>query len=161
MKGDPLGIGLFRAEPVLRRAAGAGVFAVEIDRIPMRQYKPDGAQGGVQAWEPGPAPAGAPHGIQDLSPAGTASSESPSRNESLVRLFAESPSRFLVSVRPENRKAFESALTGQEHTLIGRVTGEIESNPLLTIQYKGEALISSSLSELEKAFNAFAAGAGA
>jgi phosphoribosylformylglycinamidine synthase len=156
------GLALALAESALGGRLGA---AVEIDRIPMRLYKPEGAQGGVQAWEPGPAQAGAPdvvpNEVQGEAPAGTASSDSPSRNESLVRLFAESPSRFLVSVRPEDRKAFESALAGQAHTLIGRVRGEIESDPLLTVQYKEEVLISGQLSELEKAFYSFAAGAGA
>jgi phosphoribosylformylglycinamidine (FGAM) synthase-like enzyme len=39
-------------------------------------------------------------------------------------LFSESQSRFVVTVRPENKRAFEAALAGSPIACVGTVTAE-------------------------------------
>ena len=51
-------------------------------------------------------------------------------------LFSESHSRFIVSVKPENKKSFEKAL-GKDFTFLGKVTEEKQ----LKISYKDELII--------------------
>ncbi|MFJ7977402.1 phosphoribosylformylglycinamidine synthase subunit PurL [Peribacillus sp. JNUCC 23] len=68
-------------------------------------------------------------------------------NEAVTALFSETQSRFVVSVSPENREAFES--TVQDAYCIG----EVNNNGVLTISRKQEGLvIDASVQELEAAW---------
>lgn len=63
-------------------------------------------------------------------------------------LFSESPSRFLVSVRPEDRERFERSFSGLAYRLLGTTTAE----PLLTFSLGGREVLSAGLEGLEKAY---------
>ena len=52
-------------------------------------------------------------------------------------LFAESPSRFLVEVAPEDSRAFEAVLAGAPLTRVGDVTDD----GLLTVTAGGQSLL--------------------
>ncbi len=47
-------------------------------------------------------------------------------DETVIKLFSESPDRFLVEVRPQDAPAFETTLSGTILTRIGRVTASTE-----------------------------------
>jgi len=66
-----------------------------------------------------------------------------------VRLFSESQSRLLVTVRPEQMSAFEALFAGQDCGLIGRV---IEEPELLIFGSEGQILVKSALSTLKEAW---------
>jgi phosphoribosylformylglycinamidine synthase subunit PurSL len=76
----------------------------------------------------------------------TISGSSPS--EAARLLFCESPSRFVVSVRPEDRERFESTMRDSPFAMIGMVT---ERNRL-DISYKNETVLELGLKDIEKAF---------
>ena len=63
-------------------------------------------------------------------------------------LFSESHSRFIVSIRPQNKIAFESLL-GSDATYLGRVN----DSAMLTIQSAGHNLIDVEVEELLNAWN--------
>jgi phosphoribosylformylglycinamidine synthase len=64
-------------------------------------------------------------------------------------LFGESASRLLVTVRPEQRDAFESVMSGNCFASIGVVTAE----PTLTITgLSGAPVINAGLAELKEAW---------
>ncbi len=63
-------------------------------------------------------------------------------------LFAESHSRFIVSVDPVNRENFES-LFGSDALLLGKVTDE----PVLQFAHGGKQVIKSKIAELKDAWN--------
>ena len=61
-------------------------------------------------------------------------------------LFSESPSRFVATVAPENRQAFEMVLAGSSISCIGKV----KDGTLVIVGFKGRKIISESISELKK-----------
>jgi phosphoribosylformylglycinamidine synthase len=64
-------------------------------------------------------------------------------------LFSESASRHLVTVRPEQRAAFEATLSGNCFASIGVVTEE----PVLTVKgLSGDVVLNSGLAELKEAW---------
>lgn len=64
-----------------------------------------------------------------------------------VALFSETPSRFLVSVRPEKRGDFEKALAGFAYGCVGEVTPE----PRLKIEgLEGKIVVDADTDELKK-----------
>ena len=63
-------------------------------------------------------------------------------------LFAESLSRFVVEVRPEDAPAFEALLTGVPYACIGLVSGE----PTLHVNRSGQPLLTAPIAELEIAW---------
>lgn len=66
-------------------------------------------------------------------------------------LFSETPSRFLVTVRPEQREAFEGIFGGQNLGLIGVVT----EAPILRIDgLQGELLVEENIDALKAAWQA-------
>ncbi|BBD09680.1 AIR synthase-related protein [Desulfovibrio ferrophilus] len=65
-------------------------------------------------------------------------------------LYSESNSRLLVTVRPENRNAFEAAFKGQHFALIGEVTGDGN----LVVQKDGQPLINEHVDTLTSAWKA-------
>lgn len=65
------------------------------------------------------------------------------------RLFSESQSRLLVTVRPEHMAAFEELFAGQVCGLIGRV---IEEQELLIFGSEGQILVKSPLTTLKEAW---------
>ncbi len=67
-------------------------------------------------------------------------------NEAL--LFSESHSRFAITVRPENKVAFE-AIFGERANLIGQVTG----GNSLTISRNGQNLVQTKVEALQKAWS--------
>jgi phosphoribosylformylglycinamidine synthase len=67
-------------------------------------------------------------------------------NEAL--LFAESHSRFVVSIRPENQAAFET-IFGNRATLIG----EVSNGTSLSISRQGQTLIQTKVEALQKAWS--------
>ncbi|MBA9028674.1 MULTISPECIES: phosphoribosylformylglycinamidine synthase subunit PurL [Bacillaceae] len=68
-------------------------------------------------------------------------------NEAITELFSETQSRFVVSVSPENREAFERMV--QDSYCIG----EVNNNGVLTISHKQDGLvIDASVQELEAAW---------
>ena len=69
-------------------------------------------------------------------------------NADLLRLFAESNSRFVVEVTPENQAAFESAFGDVAITALGKVT----DGDSVTITNGDTALISESLQKLKDAW---------
>ncbi len=78
---------------------------------------------------------------------------SPSRTKSrikhsLIRLFSESNSRFVVEVSPENQAAFEALLDVVPCVQIGRVT----DNPQLVIDNGPERLVDATIDELKQAW---------
>lgn len=71
-----------------------------------------------------------------------------SADDAMVVLFGESPTRFLVEVRPADTTAFESALAGFAHARIGWVTdGELAITGLA-----GESLVRLPVAELKAAW---------
>jgi phosphoribosylformylglycinamidine synthase subunit PurSL len=63
-------------------------------------------------------------------------------------LFCETPSRFLVSVAPENRGSFEETLTGRRFALIGSVT----ASPWITVTKDGAGIVSVPLDRVTNAW---------
>ncbi len=63
-------------------------------------------------------------------------------------LFNEGPGRFCVSVRPENKDAFEKQFAGVSYKFLGKVTGDT----ILKVQNKNQMILNADLSELVKAF---------
>ncbi len=63
-------------------------------------------------------------------------------------LFSESHSRFVVSIRPENKVKFEE-LFGEEFKFIGKVN----SNKKMKIVFDNDKVVSSEMEELEQAWN--------
>ncbi|OLN22974.1 phosphoribosylformylglycinamidine synthase II [Domibacillus antri] len=66
--------------------------------------------------------------------------------EATVALFAETQSRFIVTVKAENKEAFEAAV--QDAKQIGEVTAE----PVVSIQVNGEEVVQAPVNELEDAW---------
>ena len=69
-------------------------------------------------------------------------------NADLLRLFAESNSRFVVEVTPENQAAFEAAFDGVAVTALGKVT----DGDSVTIANGDMTLISESLAKLKSSW---------
>ena len=66
-----------------------------------------------------------------------------------VRLFSESTSRFIVEVAKERQQAFEQALAGVPHAVIGETTAE----PQLTVQGRaGRPVVCAQLKDLKRAW---------
>lgn len=66
-----------------------------------------------------------------------------------VLLFSESASRLLVTVRPDNREAFERTMNGTCYSLIGTVT---ETPELIATGVDGSVVLHGSLAELKEAW---------
>ena len=66
-------------------------------------------------------------------------------------LFSESQSRLLVTVRPDNRAAFEVLFAGQSCALIGEIT---EDPTFVVNNAQGEAIISTRIEDLKEAWQA-------
>jgi phosphoribosylformylglycinamidine synthase len=64
-----------------------------------------------------------------------------------VALFSESHSRFVVSIKPENRDVFEALFGAQAKYL-----GEVTCNEELVIQHHGTPVVQAQVSELRKAW---------
>jgi phosphoribosylformylglycinamidine synthase len=64
-----------------------------------------------------------------------------------AKLFAESHSRFTVSVKPENQQHFESVMQG-EAFLLGKTT----QKNTFTLTHKGQNIINITLNDIEKAW---------
>ena len=69
-------------------------------------------------------------------------------NADLLRLFAESNSRFVVEVTPENQAAFEAAFDGVAITALGKVT----EGDSVTIANGDMTLISETLTKLKSSW---------
>ena len=66
-----------------------------------------------------------------------------------VRLFSESTSRFLVEVAKEQQHAFEQALAGVPHAVIGETVAE----PSLTIRGRnGNPVVQATLDDLKRSW---------
>ncbi len=63
-------------------------------------------------------------------------------------LFSESQSRFVVTVSPGNRGAFEKALSGTAFACVGEVTEE----PFLRLESQGKVVLNEPLEQLKKAW---------
>jgi phosphoribosylformylglycinamidine synthase subunit PurSL len=63
-------------------------------------------------------------------------------------LFAETPSRFIISVAPNNKEVFERIMAGLDATCIGKVTGDKK----LIMKRQGRTLVSISIEKVERAF---------
>ena len=63
-------------------------------------------------------------------------------------LYSESSGRFLVTVSPENRQAFEQTLAGSPIGLAGTVTAE----PVLKVTSNGETIIRENISDLKSSW---------
>ncbi len=63
-------------------------------------------------------------------------------------LFSESQSRFVVTVSPENRTAFEDLLSGTTFSLIGEVT----DSPNLNMTFDGKSIINERTTDLKEAW---------
>ncbi|WNS80331.1 phosphoribosylformylglycinamidine synthase subunit PurL [Domibacillus sp. DTU_2020_1001157_1_SI_ALB_TIR_016] len=68
------------------------------------------------------------------------------QGEATAALFAETQSRFVITVKPENKEAFEAAV--QDAKQIGEVTAQ----PLASISINGEEVVQAPVSELEDAW---------
>jgi len=66
------------------------------------------------------------------------------RNDSL--LFSESQSRFVATINPKNKEAFEAALKGNSFAEIGTVEG----NALELTGLEGKLAVNCSLADLEE-----------
>jgi phosphoribosylformylglycinamidine synthase len=66
-------------------------------------------------------------------------------------LFAESPSRFLIELRPEDAPAFEAALAGLPYARVGEVTADPE---LVIIGAAGGEALRADIGELKSAWQA-------
>jgi phosphoribosylformylglycinamidine synthase len=64
-------------------------------------------------------------------------------------LFAESHSRFVVTVKPENKAAFEAILGNRAYEI-----GQVSKNNQLTISYQNQILIQTKVEALQKAWSA-------
>jgi phosphoribosylformylglycinamidine synthase subunit PurSL len=64
-------------------------------------------------------------------------------------LFAESHSRFVVTVKPENKAAFEAILGNRAYEI-----GQVSQNNQLTISYQNQILIQTKVEALQKAWSA-------
>jgi phosphoribosylformylglycinamidine synthase II len=73
--------------------------------------------------------------------------EGPLREDTL--LFSETPSRFLVTVRPDHRGSFEEAFAGQDISLLGAVADDQE---LRIIGLEGEILLRADIRDLKEAW---------
>jgi phosphoribosylformylglycinamidine synthase len=69
------------------------------------------------------------------------------RNDTL--LFSESPSRFVVTVRPENQKAFEDCLKGNTFAQAGRV---VSTKDLTITGLQGAVVVRADIDELKEAW---------
>jgi phosphoribosylformylglycinamidine synthase II len=69
------------------------------------------------------------------------------RNDTL--LFSESPSRFVVTVRPENQKAFEECLKGNLFAPVGRVLG---GKSFIITGLQGASVVRTDIDELKEAW---------
>ena len=69
-------------------------------------------------------------------------------------LFCETPSRLLVSVRPEDRERFERSFSGLPHRLLGTTTGE----PRLRFSLAGSEILAATLEGIEAAYKTPIAG---
>ena len=63
-------------------------------------------------------------------------------------LFSESHSRFVVSIRPENKVMFED-LFGADAFLIGKVT----SNKMMKINFENNCVVDLEMEDLEQSWN--------
>lgn len=72
----------------------------------------------------------------------------PSTRSRLIRLFAESPGRFLVEIRPQDVEAFEAALAGVPVAPIGRTT----ERPLLRIMEGNDEVVQTDSETLKAAW---------
>ncbi len=75
--------------------------------------------------------------------------DAPMRDDKL--LFSETPSRFLVTVRPDRREAFEALFAAQDCAWIGEVTEEAE---LHITAGEGTTLVRADINELKEAWQA-------
>ena len=66
-------------------------------------------------------------------------------------LFSESASRLLVTVRPDNKAAFEKVFAGQDVSLLGSVT---EDKELRIVGLGGEILVRAHIDDLKEAWQA-------
>jgi phosphoribosylformylglycinamidine synthase len=71
------------------------------------------------------------------------------RDDNATLLFSESPSRFLVEVRPSAAAAFEQALAGLPFGRVGAVTAGAE---LVITGTNGEEVLRAALDELRAAW---------
>ena len=74
--------------------------------------------------------------------------------ETVRLLFSESPSRFLVSVRAEDRERIERSFAGLPHRLLGTTTEE----PRLRFRLAGREVVSATVENLEAAYKTPIAG---
>jgi phosphoribosylformylglycinamidine synthase len=72
----------------------------------------------------------------------------PLRNDAVL-LFSESASRHLVTVRPENRDAFETAMAGNCFSAIGTVT---EEAAVAITGLSGKTVVNAGIEELKEAW---------
>jgi phosphoribosylformylglycinamidine synthase len=66
-----------------------------------------------------------------------------------VLLFSESPSRFVVTVHPENQAVFEECLQGKVYTAIGRV---VEGNNFTIFGLNGKVVVQADILQLKEAW---------
>jgi phosphoribosylformylglycinamidine synthase II len=66
-----------------------------------------------------------------------------------VLLFSESPSRFVVTVHPENQAAFEECLQGKVFTPIGRV---VEGKDFTIVGLQGKVVVQADIYKLKEAW---------
>ena len=66
-----------------------------------------------------------------------------------VLLFSESQSRFVVTVHPENQKAFEDGLKGNIFAPIGRV---VSGNDFTVIGLQGALVVRADIFDLKEAW---------
>jgi phosphoribosylformylglycinamidine synthase len=69
-------------------------------------------------------------------------------NQTRARLFSESNTRFIVEVAPEHQASFESAMSGVQISLLGRVI----EKPELIIQEDGRTVIAAPINILKQAW---------
>ena len=72
-----------------------------------------------------------------------------SSDDTFVRLFSESPSRFLVEVPPAHQAAFSALLGDIPHAAIGKVNNSLH----LTVMAHGQICIDSAVATLVTQFN--------
>jgi hypothetical protein len=93
---------------------------------------------------------GAVAGRDDAADTSVLGSQFSILNSQFIKLFSESPTRFLVEVRPGEAGAFERALAGLPLARIGAVTGEAA----LVAREAGAELLRVDISDLRAAFGA-------